>query len=74
MHESTTVCADCAPHGKLAIKHDLQELRVAEVVRRHKGPLPKSLNLDKNFKPKHTLFCRNINICRDLRTFWRTWG
>ena len=25
-------------------------LRVAEVVRRHEGPLPKSLDLDENFK------------------------
>ena len=27
--------------------------RVAEVVRRHEGPSPKSLDLDENFKPKH---------------------
>ena len=37
---------------------------VAEVVRGHGGPPPKSLNLDENFKPEHTLFFR------DLRTFF----
>ena len=33
------------------------------------GPLPKSLDSDENFKP---LFCRDIKICRDLCTFWKT--
>ena len=36
--------------------------RVAEVVRRHKGPPPKSLDSDENFKPEHTLFCREIGF------------
>ena len=40
--------------------------RVSEVVRGHRGPLPKSLDSDENFKPQHTLFCR------DLRTFWKS--
>ena len=26
----------------------------------HRGPPPKSLDLDKNFKPEHTLFCREL--------------
>ena len=43
--------------------------RVEEVVRRHKGPSPKSLDLDENSKPYQTQFCRDIKICRDLRTF-----
>ena len=30
--------------------------KVAEVVRRHKGPSPKNLDLDENFKPYYTLF------------------
>ena len=34
--------------------------RVAEVARGHGGPPPKSLDLDENFKPEHTLFCRNL--------------
>ena len=41
---------------------------MAEVVRRHEGPSPKSLDSDENFKPQHTIFCLNIKICRDLRT------
>ena len=31
----------------------------------HGGALPKSLDSDENFKPEHTLFCRDIKICRD---------
>ena len=34
--------------------------RVAEVVRRHGGPPPKSLEPDKKFKPEHVLFCREL--------------
>ena len=48
--------------------------RVAEVVRRHKRPLPKSLDSDESFKLQNTLFCRDIKICCDLRTFWKTLG
>ena len=47
---------------------ELTENRVAEVAREHGWHPPKSLDLDNNFKPKHTLFCR------DLRTFWRSLG
>ena len=36
--------------------------RVAEVVRGHGGPPPKSLDLDENFKPEHTLFCRELRF------------
>ena len=46
----------------------VQSRRVAEVVWGHRRPPPKSLDSDKNFKPEHTLFCRN------LRTFWRSLG
>ena len=28
----------------------------------HGGPPPKSLNLDENFKPEHTLFCRDLRF------------
>ena len=34
--------------------------RVAEVARGHGGSPLKSLDSDKNFKPKHTLFCREL--------------
>ena len=35
---------------------------MAEVARGHGGPPPKSLDSDKNFKPEHTLFCREIRF------------
>ena len=47
---------------------------MAEVVRRHEGPSPESLDLDENLKHKHLLFCRDIKICRDFRTFLKTCG
>ena len=31
-------------------------------MRGHGGPPPKSLDLDENFKPKHTLFCRKLRF------------
>ena len=36
--------------------------RVAEVAREHGWHLPKSLDSDENFKPEHTLFCREIRF------------
>ena len=36
--------------------------RVAEVVREHGWPPPKSLDSDENFKPEHTLFCRELRF------------
>ena len=47
---------------------------VAEVVRKHKGPSPKSLDLDKNFKYYHMIFCRDIRIHHNLRIILKTWG
>ena len=44
--------------------------RVAEVAREHGWHPPKSLDSDENFKPEHA----RINICRELRTFWRSLG
>ena len=41
-------------------------------MRGHGGPPLKSLDSDENSKPKHTLFCHHIKICRDLRTFWKS--
>ena len=38
------------------------EYRVAEVVRGHGGPPPKSLDSVKNFNPEHTLFCRKLRF------------
>ena len=36
--------------------------RVAEVAREHGWHPPKSLDSDKKFKPKHTLFCRELRF------------
>ena len=41
-------------------------------MREHGGPPPKSLDSDENFEPELTLFCREIKICSDLRTFWKS--
>ena len=46
-------CCACPPQR--GIKTELDGHRVAEVVRRHKGPSPKSLDLDENFKQQQTL-------------------
>ena len=35
---------------------------MAEVVRGYRGPPPKSLDSDENFKPEHTLFCRKLTF------------
>ena len=53
---------------------NISPIRVAKVVRRLEGPSTKSLDLDENFKSQHTLFCRDIKICGDLRTIWKTLG
>ena len=36
--------------------------RVAEAAREHGWHPPKSLDSDKNFKPEHTLFCRELRF------------
>ena len=36
--------------------------RVAEVAREHGWHPPKSLGSDENFKPEHTLFCRELRF------------
>ena len=37
----------------------------------HEGPSPKCLDSDENFKPYHTLFCRNT---KDLSHFLEIFG
>ena len=48
--------------------------RVAEVVRGHGGPLPKSLDSDENFKPEHTLFCRKLRFVAIYALFGDLWA
>ena len=47
-------------HDQDYLYHD--HYRVAEVVRRHEGSSPKSLDLEENFKPEYTLFCRKLRF------------
>ena len=35
----------------------------------HEGPSSKSLDSDENFKPKHTLFCRELKFTHFLEIF-----
>ena len=59
-----------SPLGRLiSLWWDLVRIRVAEVVQRHEGPSLKSLDSAENFKPKHTLFSRDIKICRGYALF-----
>ena len=50
----------------------MNTIRVAEVVRGHGGPPPKSL--DENFKPKHMLFCRNSRFVAIYALFGDFWA
>ena len=48
--------------------------RVAEAVRGHGGPPLKSLDSDENFKPEHTLFCREIRFVAIYALFGDLWA
>ena len=48
--------------------------RVAEVVRGHGGPVPKSLDWDKNFKPEQTLFCLKLIFVTIYAHFGDLWA
>ena len=59
----------------LVLQKAVMELfRVAEVVRGHGGPPLKSLNLDENFKPEHTLFCRELRFVAIYAFFLEIFG
>ena len=45
-------------------------VRMAKVLRTQEGPSPKSLELDENFKPKLTRFCRDIKIYALFGNLW----
>ena len=49
-------------------------IRVAEVGRGHGGPPPKSLDSDENFKPEHTLFCRELRFVAIYALFLEIFG
>ena len=46
-------------------------VRGAEVAREHGWPPPKSLDSDENFKPEHTLFCRELRFVAICALFGR---
>ena len=48
--------------------------RVAEVVRGHGGPSPKSLDSDENLKPEHTFFCRKSRFVVIYALFGDLWA
>ena len=48
--------------------------RVAEVERAHGRRPPKSFNSDENFKPEHTLFCRESRFVAIYALFGDLWA
>ena len=52
----------------------LRRPRVAEVAREHRWHPPKSLDSDENFKPKHTLFCRELRFVAIYTLFGDLWA
>ena len=49
-------------------------IRVAEVAREHGWHPPKSLDSDENFKPEHTLFCRELRFVAIYALFGDLWA
>ena len=49
-------------------------VRVAEVAREHGWHPPKSLDSDENFKPEHTLFCRELRFVAIYALFLEIFG
>ena len=47
---------------------------MAEVARGHRGPPPKSLDLDENFKPEHMLFFRELRFVAIYAPFGDLWA
>ena len=47
---------------------------VAEVAREHRWHPPKSLDSDENFKPEHTLFCRELRFVAIYALFGDLWA
>ena len=62
-------------HPLLPLLHDYcLVLRVAEVAREHGWHPPKSLDSDENFKPNHTLFCRELRFVAIYAFFGDLWA
>ena len=52
----------------------LSAVRVAEVAREHGWHPPISLDLDENFKPENTLFCRKLRFVAIYALFGDLWA
>ena len=55
-------------------RHCTDWYRVAEVAREHGWPPPKNLDSDENFKPEHTLFCRELRFVAIYALFLEIFG
>ena len=64
----------CSDQSNAKQREILVFFRVAEVVWRQEGPSPKSLDLNENFKPKHTLFCRELRFVAIYTLFGDLWA
>ena len=62
--------SDTSPWGGLVVGTG----RVAEVVRGHGGPLPKSLDSDENFEPEHMLFFCELRFVVIYALFGDLWA
>ena len=58
----------------MSIAFNLYQCWMAEVAREHGWPPPKSLDSDENFKPKHTLFCRELRYVAIYALFGDHWA
>ena len=61
-------------YGPTTLSLALIITRVAEVAREHRWHPPKSLDSDENFKPEHTLFCRELRFVAIYAFFFEIFG
>ena len=64
----------CLREDKSFLSLRIFVVRVAEVAREHGWHPPKSLDSDKNFKPEHTLFCRELRFVAIYALFLEIFG
>ena len=67
-------CWNKAGCWRLKISVNSLSCRVAEVAREHGWHPPKSLDSDENFKPEHTLFCRELRFVAIYALFGDLWA
>ena len=73
--QSTMICTYFIPLTSLvSVTVTYLYHRGAEVVQGHRGPPPKSLDSDENFKPEHTLFCHKLRFAAIYAHFGDLWA